>query len=120
MEVLMDTDNKSAEETSPDENATIAKQPSTAKESAKKKSVAAKSKHVTAGKTGKGERRPRQSARPTSKDGKLVCRYCGSDDLSPSFINRRDARCRACFKKRYSPGVQSKKSKRARTAKATD
>jgi hypothetical protein len=31
----------------------------------------------------------------------LVCRYCGSDDLAPSFKKRRDARCRACFKKRY-------------------
>jgi hypothetical protein len=27
---------------------------------------------------------------------KLVCRYCGSDDLAPSFKKRRDARCRAC------------------------
>jgi hypothetical protein len=52
MEVLMDTDNKSAEETSADESATIAKQPSPAKGSAKKESVAAKSKRVTAGKTG--------------------------------------------------------------------
>jgi hypothetical protein len=26
---------------------------------------------------------------------KLVCRYCGSDDLAPSFQKRRDARCRA-------------------------
>jgi hypothetical protein len=63
----MDTDNKSAEETSADESATIAKQPSPAKGSAKKKSVAAKSKRVTAGKAGKGARRPRHSARPTSK-----------------------------------------------------
>ena len=31
----------------------------------------------------------------------LVCRYCGSADLAPSFIKRRDARCRACFKQRY-------------------
>src|SRR5271163_2175493 len=34
-------------------------------------------------------------------NSKLVCRYCGSDDLAPSFIKRRDARCRACFKQRY-------------------
>ena len=32
---------------------------------------------------------------------KLVCRYCGSNDLAPSFIKRRDRRCRKCFSKRY-------------------
>ena len=32
-----------------------------------------------------------------SKSNKLVCRYCGSDDLAPSFIKRRDRRCRKCF-----------------------
>jgi hypothetical protein len=42
-----------------------------------------------------------RSARQPSKEGKLVCRYCGSEDLAPSFKKRRDARCRACFKKRY-------------------
>jgi hypothetical protein len=36
-----------------------------------------------------------------SKSDKLVCRYCGSDDLAPSFIKRRDRRCRKCFSKRY-------------------
>jgi hypothetical protein len=41
------------------------------------------------------------SSRAESTDGKLVCRYCSSDDLAPSFKKRRDARCRACFKKRY-------------------
>jgi len=46
-------------------------------------------------------RAPR-SARGKSGPEKLVCRYCGSDDLAPSFKQRRDARCRACFKKRYS------------------
>jgi hypothetical protein len=117
----MDIDNKSAEETSADGSATTtALEPSPAKESAKKKSVAARSKRVTASETRKGARRPRQPARPTSKYGKLVCRYCGSDDLAPSFIKRRDARCRACFKKRYSSGAQGKKSKRARAAKAAD
>ena len=43
-----------------------------------------------------------------SKDEKLVCRYCGSDDLAPSFIKRRDARCRACFKERYSATARTK------------
>jgi len=31
-----------------------------------------------------------------SKSNRLVCRYCGSDDLAPSFIKRRDRRCRKC------------------------
>ena len=35
------------------------------------------------------------------KAEKLVCRYCGSDDLAPSFIKRRDRRCRKCFSNRY-------------------
>jgi hypothetical protein len=41
----------------------------------------------------KAERKP--------KAEKLVCRYCGSGDLAPSFIKRRDRRCRKCFSKRY-------------------
>jgi hypothetical protein len=48
----------------------------------------------------------------------LVCRYCGSDDLAPSFKKRRDARCRACFKKRYSSGPQDKKTARTQKTKA--
>ena len=35
------------------------------------------------------------------KAERLICRYCGSDDLAPSFIKRRDRRCRKCFSKRY-------------------
>jgi hypothetical protein len=119
----MDSESKSVEETAADESATVAKEPSPAKEPAgslKKKGSAAKSKRVAGGKTGKAAHPRRESARATSKGEKLVCRYCGSDDLAPSFIKRRDARCRACFKKRYSPSVQGKKSKRARTAKAAD
>jgi hypothetical protein len=42
---------------------------------------------------------------------KLVCRYCGSDDLAPSFINRRDRRCRKCFSKRYGSAAREKKAK---------
>jgi hypothetical protein len=120
MEVLMNTDNKSKEETSADERPTVAKEARPAKEPSKKKSFAAKSKLVTTAKTEKRARQPEQLARPTSKGGKLVCRYCGSDDLAPSFNKRRDARCRACFKKRYSAGAQGKKSKRSRAAKAGD
>jgi hypothetical protein len=56
--------------------------------------------------------------RSTTDADKLVCRYCGSDDLAPSFKKRRDARCRACFKKRYGSAARKKGSNRARKAKA--
>ena len=46
-----------------------------------------------------------------SKSEKLVCRYCGSDDLAPSFIKRRDRRCRKCFSKRYGSAAQPRKAK---------
>jgi len=46
-----------------------------------------------------------------SKSGKLVCRYCGSDDLAPSFIKRWDRRCRKCFSKRYGSATRAKKAK---------
>jgi hypothetical protein len=46
-------------------------------------------------------RPPRKETKSKSKLEKLVCRYCGSDDLAPSFIKRRDRRCRKCFSKRY-------------------
>ena len=62
---------------------------------------------------------PSRSMRTAAKAEKLVCRYCGSDDLAPSFKKRRDARCRACFKQRYSSGTRSKRAERKRKAKAT-
>lgn len=46
-----------------------------------------------------------------SKSEKLVCRYCGSDDLAPSFIKRRDRRCRRCFSKRYGSAARARKAK---------
>jgi hypothetical protein len=46
-----------------------------------------------------------------SKSNKLVCRYCGSDDLAPSFIKRRDRRCRKCFSKRYGSTARARKAK---------
>jgi hypothetical protein len=46
-----------------------------------------------------------------SKSDKLVCRYCGSDDLAPSFIKRRDRRCRNCFSKRYGSAARARKAK---------
>jgi hypothetical protein len=51
-------------------------------------------------KPAKSARRPPRAASGSNPE-KLVCRYCSSDDLAPSFIKRRDARCRACFKQRY-------------------
>ena len=62
--------------------------------------------------------RPPQSSRAAAKVEKLVCRYCGSNDLAPSFKKRRDARCRACFKKRYGLAARKKGSTRTRKAKA--
>jgi hypothetical protein len=61
--------------------------------------------------------RPRRSQSAT-KPEKLLCRYCGSNDLAPSFRKRRDARCRACFKKRYGSAAQSEKAKHRRKPKA--
>jgi hypothetical protein len=46
-----------------------------------------------------------------SESNKLVCRYCGSDDLAPSFIKRRDRRCRKCFSKRYGSAARATKAK---------
>jgi hypothetical protein len=45
------------------------------------------------------------------KSNKLVCRYCGSADLAPSFIKRRDRRCRTCFSKRYGSAARARKAK---------
>jgi hypothetical protein len=45
-----------------------------------------------------------------SKSNRLVCRYCGSEDLAPSFIKRRDRRCRKCFSKRYGSAARAKKA----------
>jgi hypothetical protein len=53
-----------------------------------------------------------------ASDEKLLCRYCGTDDLAPSFIKRRDARCRACFRKRYGSAKREKKAASSRKTKA--
>jgi len=62
--------------------------------------------------------RPARSSRAAAKSEKLVCRYCGSDDLAPSFKKRRDARCRACFKKRYASASPRKRAAKPQKAKA--
>jgi len=79
-----------------------------------KKAVAAKGKSDA-----KRRARAPRSGRGTSVPETLVCRYCGSDDLAPSFKKRRDARCRACFKKRYSSPKPGRRTARTnRKAKA--
>jgi hypothetical protein len=59
-------------------------------------------------------RQSQPSSRSEVKAKKLVCRYCGSEDLAPSFRKRRDARCRAGFKKRYGSAVRETKTRRVR------
>jgi len=71
-----------------------------------------------AGVTSKSGKAKAHRQRSATKGGKLVCRYCGSDDLAPSFRKRRDARCRACFKKRYGTAGRKKKTTRRREKKS--
>jgi hypothetical protein len=53
----------------------------------------------------------RKEMESKSKSDKLGCRYCGSGDLAPSFIKRRDRRCRKCFSKRYGSAARASKAK---------
>ncbi len=66
-------------------------------------------------KTARRKAKPARPLRKTignkSKSNKLVCRYCGSDDLAPSFFKRRDRRCRKCFSKRYGSAAGASKAK---------
>jgi len=82
----------------------------------KKRAVGAKPNATRAATTAKA---PPRSSWAASSAEKLVCRYCGSDDLAPSFKKRRDARCRACFKQRYGSAPQDKKTTRTQKTKAT-
>ncbi len=59
----------------------------------------------------KSARTPRKETERKPKAEKLVCRYCGSDDLAPSFIKRRDCRCRRCFSKRYGSAARVRRVK---------
>ena len=63
--------------------------------------------------TGKKDRRERPQVKVLRglKSEKLVCRYCRSDDLAPSFIKRRDRRCRKCFSERYGSAARTRKMK---------
>src|ERR1700730_4530837 len=75
--------------------------------------VRAETKKVGKSATGKKFKEGRSQVKSArkSKSEKLVCRYCGSDDLAPSFIKRRDRRCRKCFSKRYGSTARTKKEK---------
>ena len=55
--------------------------------------------------------RPLRKMGGKSRSNKLVCRYCGSDDLAPSFVKRRDRRCRKCFSERYGSAARARKAK---------
>jgi hypothetical protein len=61
-------------------------------------------------------RKKTAAAKPNGE--KLICRYCGSDDLAPSFRKRGDRRCRACFKQRYGSAARNQKAARTRKVKA--
>jgi len=74
--------------------------------------------HSSAAAPKKARRKKADSALPLrketgskSKSEKLVCRYCGSDDLAPSFSKRRDRRCRNCFSKCSGSATRARKAK---------
>jgi hypothetical protein len=78
----------------------------------KKKTAAAKPKGAPRSKIRKAVPRPVQSSEAKPSSEKLICRYCGSDDLAPSFRKRRDTRCRACFENRYGSATRNQKAVR--------
>jgi hypothetical protein len=53
----------------------------------------------------------RQETNSQPQSQTLSCRYCGSADLAPSFIKRRDRRCRACFSQRYRAAAAARNAK---------
>ena len=81
--------------------------------SAQRNAARAAAKKVSKKATGKKTKTKRLQVKATrsSTSEKLVCRYCGSDDLAPSFIKRRDRRCRKCFSKRYGSAARTRKTK---------
>ena len=93
----------------------LAKHPAPAPKSVQASAARSEAKNVDRKSTEEKAKKagPRVKAIRRSKSEKLVCRYCGSDDLAPSFIKRRDRRCRKCFSKRYGSGRNQKtKSKK--------
>jgi len=59
----------------------------------------------------KSARAPLKKTGRKPKAEKLVCRYCGSDDLAPSFIKRSDRRCREVFQQALCFGVAGEQDK---------
>ena len=85
----------------------------TAPKSSQPKAMRVEAKKVAKTGTGKKAKTVRPTAKSTrrSKSEKIVCRYCGSKDLAPSFIKRRDRRCRKCFSKRHGSAARAGKTK---------
>ena len=83
----------------------------------KNKTVTIQQKAAVPAKTAKRAQRPPRAASGLDTS-KITCRYCGSDDLAPSFIKRRDARCRACFKQRYGSAAHDKSATPSRKVAA--
>jgi hypothetical protein len=81
--------------------------------SAQRNAARAAAKKVSKKATGQKTKTKRSQVKAirSSTSEKLVCRYCGGDDLAPSFIKRRDRRCRKCFSKRYGSAARTKKTK---------
>jgi hypothetical protein len=79
----------------------------------RKKTPPTRNKTTVAPKTEKSGPRAKLSASASGSE-KLVWRYCCSDDLAPSFIKRRDARCGACFKQRHGAARRAKRQRRRR------
>jgi hypothetical protein len=98
--------NRSRHESPVGRSPSAAKQDQKAARSAGKKAVQKKALPRTI-----NPARPLRKMGSKSKSNRLVCRYCGSEDLAPSFIKRRDRRCRKCFSKRYGSAVQARVKK---------
>jgi hypothetical protein len=91
--------------------ANIRRQPIRLKETKKMEGAKLRNAKKTEPVNTKSVRAPLQKAGCKPKAEKLVCRYCGSADLAPSFIKRRDRRCRKCFSKRYGSAARGQKVK---------
>jgi hypothetical protein len=91
--------------------ANIRRQPIWLKEIVKMERAKLDSTKKTGAVNARSGRAPVKKAERKPKAEKLVCRYCGSDDLAPSFIKRRDRRCRKCFGKRYGSASRTKTAK---------
>jgi len=85
----------------------------TSPESVQGNAARAAAKKVSKKATGKKTKTKRLQVKAirSSTSEKLVCRYCESDDLAPSFIKRRDRLCRKCFSKRYGSTARAGKTK---------